>query len=222
LAKINYRNGFLEARLGKGHLIFCTFPQALANISLTQQDGYKFINYLLQAYPHEKLVFNPSSFEYNPSQYDPSFVPPTPYNPLRYILEQEAFKYSWYGMILMVVLYLSFNLKRRQRVMPLTNVPTNTSLEFIQTLGLLYFNNKDYHGIALKLRAFFVFYIKKHFKISGKLDDANIEQLSKITNVNKKELEEFINKLNALDGLSEISEHYLIYLHETIQRLTSK
>jgi hypothetical protein len=41
-----------------------------------------------------------------------------------------------------------FEAKRRQRIIPIIDVPQNTSVIFVKTIGQLYFNKKEHLTIA--------------------------------------------------------------------------
>lgn len=207
----------LHFKLGEGQIIFNSFTLPIANYSLLKQDGFEYLNSQLDLDTIEHVIWNDASFTFN--YLDESSLNKQN-SPLRYLLKQKAFKYAWYLLLFSTILFLIFNLKRKQRVMPLHLTKQNTTLEYINTLGLLYFNNKDYISIALKLRTYFYYFIKRHYQITGQLTDEKIKLLSKFSKISESELIQLRNKLDALDGLVSISDTYLIELYKALQKLT--
>jgi len=55
--------------------------------------------------------------------------------PLKYILSQESLKWAYYILIVSIIVYIIFQGKRKQRVIPLIPPLKNTTLEFVRIIA---------------------------------------------------------------------------------------
>jgi hypothetical protein len=88
-------------------------------------------------------------------------------NPLYYIMQQPSLKYAWWLIVLTALLYIFFAAKRTQRVIPVLESKTNTSLEFVRMIAALHFENRDHIGMARKKMKYFYFFIRSKYGIHG-------------------------------------------------------
>jgi hypothetical protein len=103
---------------------------------------------------------------------------------MSYILQQESLKYAWWMMLVGVVLYTLFTAKRKQRVIHVLEPKANTSLEFVNMISALHFQNGHHRDIARKRMKYFYYFIKArygfHFQI---LAEANLVRLTEKSKV---------------------------------------
>ena len=76
--------------------------------------------------------------------------------PLRYILREPPLKWALRLMLLGVLLFIVFRGRRWQRAVPVVAAPVNATLDFVRTVGRLYFQHADHSALVdRKLRYFF-------------------------------------------------------------------
>jgi hypothetical protein len=106
--------------------------------------------------------------------------------PLRFLLENEYLRWALRLALVGLILYVLFQMKRRQRIIPVIEPLRNSTLDFIKTVSSVYFNTKDNKAIANKKVAFFLEFVRQRFNLSThQLDDHFIEQLSRKSGVEK-------------------------------------
>ena len=71
-------------------------------------------------------------------------------SPLRFILSQPALKWAWYLLLAGVLIFIIFNLRRTQRPIPILPKNLNTSVEFVKTIGNLYYQEGDIRNLIDK------------------------------------------------------------------------
>jgi hypothetical protein len=99
--------------------------------------------------------------------------------PLRYILSVPALRWVYYLLLGGVLLFVLFEIKRRQRPIPVITPPSNDSLHFSRTLGNLYFDNGNHKKIAKKMIAFLYESIRtKYYLSTVEIDDDFISKLT--------------------------------------------
>ena len=121
---------FIKTRFGAGYFFIHLEPAVFSNYYLLQKGTYKYAEIALSYIPdyHEVIwsLYNQTSKVISDS-------------PFRFILSQPALRWAWYLLVGGVIVFVIFNLRRSQRVIPTIQYPVNTSVEFARTIGNLYF-----------------------------------------------------------------------------------
>ena len=84
-------------------------------------------------------------------------------SPMRYIFSQKPLKYGYFLLLFTFVIYMVFESKRRQRIIPTNYPPNNKTREFVETVGQLYLNRKDHIDLAKKKIQYFYDFINGTF-----------------------------------------------------------
>ncbi len=143
--------------------------------------------------------------------------------PLKYILENKHLSWAWYTLVGMGILYLMFRAKRRQRIIPVHEANTNTSLEFISTIGALYFNKQNHLKLCQQKMKMFLSFIRNRYGISTKKkDDIFMEKLSKLSSVDQKELSSIFDYYNNINRSSVVSDETLKGFHQALEEIYKK
>ena len=112
-----------------------------------------------------------------------------------------------------------FEMKRRQRIIPVIQPLANTSLEFVSTIGNLYYQNKEHKNIAEKKILFFLEQIRTRYYLStSKVDSAFIETLSKKSGRSVEEVSNLFGTIDKIRGSASITAEQLIELNRQIER----
>src|SRR5690606_33173119 len=70
-----------------------------------------------------------------------------PRTPLKYILRSPALRWAWMCLMLIVILYFFVQSKRKQRAMDPPPEIENSNIEFAETMGRLYLQQKSFSKI---------------------------------------------------------------------------
>lgn len=192
---------FAKIKYGNGYFYFHTNPIAFSNIQLLDQVG---LNYANKVFAHldEGPLFWDSysrvqesvSRRRNQIQNYSAERELATEGPLSYILGEQALKWAWYLLLATAFLYLLFRAKRNQRIIPVYEGNKNTSLEFISTIGSLYFLQNDHKKLCVQKMKLFLNYVRERYSIPTKEINAV-----------------FVNKLHAK---SEVSTEHLNKIFE--------
>ncbi len=68
-----------------------------------------------------------------------------------YILGNDSLRLAFWLLLLLFLLIYLFESKRRQRQVPVITPLRNTSLDFVRTIGRLYYQRRDNHNLATKM-----------------------------------------------------------------------
>ncbi|MBA4166086.1 MAG: hypothetical protein H0X41_00820 [Chitinophagaceae bacterium] len=81
----------------------------------------------------------------------------------------------WLAVVLFGLIYL-FESKRKQRPVPVVKALRNSSLDFVQTIGRLYFQRRDNKNLAAKMSAHFLGQVRTKYNLSTSQTDESFEQ----------------------------------------------
>ncbi len=209
---------FASASYGDGEIYLHTTPLAFTNLHLIDKRG---LEYSSKAFSHLKngpIYWDER--EYNPfastaggggGQQQES--------PLKYILSQPALAWAWYILLGMAVFYLIFRAKRRQRVIPVLEKNTNTSLEFISTIGRLFFIQNNHRQLAAqKMRLFLIFVRERYHLPTKELNEQFVKGLAIRSNLPEEHFNKIINLNRNIANSGFLSEATLIDFHQLMER----
>lgn len=200
---------FIEIKHGNGKFILHLQPIAFTNLYLLK-DNFKYTESVCSYIDTKNIYWNVEGIE-GDSISD---------SPLRFIFSQPALKWAWYLSLLSIILFMFFNAKRRQRIIPIKEPIKNTTIEFAKTIGNLYFLEKNHHDIAHKKIVFFLEKIRKDYYLDTTvLDETFVNRLQQKTSKDKTEIIKVINKINYIKNSSITSEKDLIELNTLIEKL---
>ena len=151
---------FMRFPYGDGNLYLHTSPLMFTNYYMTKKDKMEYASSVFSHLSGETLIWDevskvPFSDLQNP--YD---------SPLYYILQQPALKYAWWMLLIGALLYIVFASKRTQRVIPVLEAKTNTSLEFLNVISSLHYQNPNHLDMARKKMKYFLYFIRAKYGIN--------------------------------------------------------
>ncbi|MDB5191400.1 MAG: hypothetical protein JWQ96_963 [Segetibacter sp.] len=137
--------------------------------------------------------------------------------PLRFLLSNEYLTWALRLSLMGMLIFVFFEMKRKQRIIPVITPLRNSTLDFIKTVASVYFNEKDNTGVANKKIAYFFEFVRnKYFLQTNEINDLFIEQLSRKSGVAKDEVSQLINFIQEVRVNYRISDKGLLLLNQEI------
>lgn len=201
---------FIEIQEGKGRIFLHACPAVFSNYFLIYKNNTSYLSSALSYIPPgtRSIIWD----EY----YQISHIP---LNPLEYLLSQPNIKAGVFCTLLAFLLYATFQIKRRQRVIPILPQPVNRTLEFIETMGLLYFEKKDNRNLADKMISQFSEYLRLRFYILPKnFSNENLPLIVSKTNKQPEEIKALMAHIKEVQQIQQISDQELLILNQQIQQ----
>lgn len=200
---------FIEITHGKGKFLLHLQPIAFTNYYLLQ-NNYKYTEAVCSYITNKNIYWHIEGA--NESEISN--------NPLRFIFSQPALKWAWYLGLFGILIFMLFNAKRRQRIIPILEPIKNTTIEFAKTIGNLYFLEKNHKDIAQKKIVYFLEKIRTEFFLETTiLDETFVNRLQQKTGKEKITILKTVNKINFIKNNSDITEKDLIELNTLIEKL---
>lgn len=164
---------FIRIRFGKGSIYLHNQPEVFSNVAmLSENSSADYVAHILSYIPTDKpLVWFVQDQTTDPDE-------PVNESALSVLFRYPALRMSWLLFIYGMLLYLLFNAKRRQRVVPVVKPLRNTTVEFVQTIGNLYFQEGHTPSIVEKKIIYFLDRVRyRYYLDTSKLDDSFAEKL---------------------------------------------
>lgn len=198
----------IQVPFGKGNLYLNSTPLVFSNHFLLQKNHNKLVGELLSFLPKEEVHWT----EYYMVGRAESG------SPLRYILSQEGLTWAYYLIIIGLVLFMIFDARRRQRIIPVIAPLRNTSLDFVRTISNLYFQHKDHKNIADKRISFFLEKIRKAYFLQEYLQGKVLyERVAAKSGHTLEEVETLFSTMYSIRQKPSITEEELKRLNTLIE-----
>lgn len=178
---------FIEVPYKNGYVYLHTQPVAFTNYNLLKKDHYQYAENVLSYFTKGNIFWYTKSF--NDKRISNS--------PMRYILSQPALKWAWYLALIGILIFMIFNAKRKQRIVPIIKPLENLTVDFTKTIGNLYYQEGDHANIIDKKIIYFLEKIRTDYLLdTSKLDDDFIAKLHHKTGKDEKDIQELIDLIN--------------------------
>lgn len=140
-------------------------------------------------------------------------------NPLRFILTNRFLRWAfWIGLTTMV-LFILFEMKRRQRIIPLIEPLRNSTLDFVCTVGNVYYNQRNNKNICLKKVSYLMEFIRSHFHLStSTLNDEFVEALSKKSDLTPADANKLIDLILQVQHDEAVSDETVLELNKQVDQ----
>jgi hypothetical protein len=206
--KTNSEPNFIRVKYGNGYFLLHTAPLVFSNYAILSDDNKDYASAVISCLPNSFSVIWDEYYKIGREEIR---------TPLRFILSKEALKWAYYITLVSLLLFVIFRARRKQRIIPEFPPLQNTSLEFAETVGLLYFQHKDHHNLALKMIVYWKEYIrtKYHLKTEN-LDDIFIEELCAKSGVKRENINILVKKIIFMEKYKAINEDDLQKLNHLI------
>ncbi len=199
---------FVEISYGGGKFIIHLQPVIFTNYHLLKDNNKKFGAAVLSYLSDSDIIYD----KRNKTRYDLS------QSPFRFILSKPALRWAWILALISVLIFLIFNAKRRQRVIPVIKPLENTTVAFTKTIGNLYYETKDHTNIIEKKINYLFEYIRRTYFIdTSELDEKFIRALYRKSGKSEDVVRKMINQIILIRKKRILSENDLIQLNKKIE-----
>jgi hypothetical protein len=209
---------FARLDCGKGSVYIHTNPLAFTNYFMLEADK---VRYASKAFSHLQagIIYwdtkNRTSREVV-QRMNGSNARMDKDSPLKYILQQPALRWAWFIFLGLIALYLIFAAKRRQRIIPVLEDKSNTSLDFIQTIGNMYFAQGEHIRLCdMMLKQFQTFVRERYHLASREMDETFMNTLATKSDVPQERIKRIVGFERRI-YVNDITEDTMIEFHQLL------
>ncbi|WP_116787570.1 DUF4350 domain-containing protein [Flavobacterium psychrotrophum] len=200
---------YVQAKFGYGRILLHTQPQVFTNYYLLTKNTWQYAEAIAAKIPTGRLLWQVGNATAQNRD-----------TTLTNFLEQPAFSSFWYLGLLALIVFIFFNARRRQRVVPVIHPVTNTTIDFTKTIGNLYFQEGNHHTIIDKKIIYFLEKVRTDYLIDTySLDDAFVERLHQKTGKSIQDIQQAVSLIKKHRQQILSSEADVIAINNAIEKL---
>ena len=217
---------FIQVNFGKGTFYLNTVPMAFTNFYMVKNDNSDYVFKALSYLPEQPTFWdeyvNVMSFgkaaRSTSKSREAKGEEDVEESPFKFIVSQPALKWAYFITLSALLIYLIFEGKRRQRIIPIIETSQNTSLQFVETIGSLYYNQKDHKSISEKKITHLLAYLRTKFYLkTTEIDQEFRNDLSNKSGISPQEINDLFDYISFVQNNDSIAENQLIILNEQIE-----
>lgn len=205
---------FIKAPVGKGNFYLHLQPETFSNYFLLTENYATYTRNVLSYLPKDQQLLWDE--EYKTGKH-------INVSPLHILLGNKYLKWSYYFVLIGVLLFVIFEGKRKQRSIPIVQPPKNRTYEYTRTISGMYLDKKEYHSVAKKQISLFFEYIRIQLRIPTEQQNSRfftaIAGKTGNTIEDTKKLFTFIEKVN---NQHDTTKEELQHLYKNIKAFKTK
>lgn len=207
------RNMFIRIDMGEGSFYLHSVPLMFTNYFMVDPVNHQYISKALSFMDVRDVIWD----EY----FKPGKVKTD--SPVGTLLEQPSLRWAWLLTLAGVLLFMVFESKRKQRIIPVIEPLNNTTLEFTKTVGMLYYAHGDHKDISEKKIKFLLEYIRNRWGMSTTDFGSDFrEKLTAKSGVHRMEIEQLFTQIERIQKSKEVEEEALLQLSRWIDDFYAK
>ncbi len=210
LGMAGHNPDFVRYRIGEGHLAIHAAPLVLSNYFLLQDSNRAYLTGVMQTLPeHINRVYWDDYFRRDAALANFDVL-------WRYPASNWALRIGIFALLV----YVLFEGKRKQRIVPVIAPLKNVSVSFVATVGRLYYNKGNHANLAEKMVQQFLEWVRMHYFLNTNLLNEDFIHLLTVKSGQQEAtvrgLAEMIHEIKL--GSAKVDDAYLYQLYNTIQR----
>lgn len=136
---------------------------------------------------------------------------------------EKPFRAAFWLLICLGILYVLLEMRRRQRIIPVIRKPSNDSLDFVKTIGRLYYDRSDHRNLCRKMSAYFLEFVRSTYKLpTSNLNEDFIRLLHYKSGVAEPEIRGIVSFIQQLDQGVNVNERQLAAFHKQLESFYQK
>ena len=199
---------FLKINYGEGNFFINSFPYGFTNYAILENNNHFFASYSLSYLNKDKVIWDEF---YKTYKIENS-------SPIRFILQTKELKAAYFLLITALLLYIFFEGKRKQRIIPVVQPPSNSSLEFTETIAGLYLHSGNHKDIVEKKFTYLLEFLRNKYYIRfNEFSEEKYLQIAEKTKANVKTTQQLFSKYNELYNYKTIHQTQLLEFNKLLE-----
>lgn len=211
LAQNNFKHAtYLQFKFGKGNLLLMANPQLLTNYNLLKPQNLNFAGKALSYIPQTKNLYWDQYLNGDIAQDE---------SPMRVFFKHPGLQWAYYISLAAILLFVIYEIKRRQRIIPVVEPLQNATVGFVSVVGKVYYEQRDNTDIAIKKITYFLEHIRNTYNLkTNTFDNEFLNTFIKKTGVEETLGYELINLMRYVSHQTRVSDHELIAMNRLIEK----
>jgi Domain of unknown function (DUF4350) len=206
---------------GKGRIYLHVAPRIFSNYFLLTRDNYKYLENALSYLRNDPKNIYWDEYYKNTSlnrRRNGSSKDKNDFSSLSVIRQHPPLLWAFWLAITGLLLFILFNVKRKQRIVNVVKPNANTTVNFTETVGRLYLQKKNNNHIAEKMITYFYEHIRnKYFISTSNINDEFINSLAGKSGMPKEKTQQLFALIELVQSGKNIDDENLIKLNTEIE-----
>jgi len=205
---------YLKFPMGKGNLYLNANPKMFTNYSILQDMGADYASIALSYLKTDKNLWWD---EYYTQGREGSG------STMRVFLNNYQLRWAFYISFFSLLAFVLYEMKRRQRIIPIIPPLNNSTVEFAVVVGQVYYEQRDNGNIAQKKINYFLEHIRATYNIrTNVFDQEFILLLSQKSGADKVLITKLTDQITHIRNAKQVSDSQLIDLNQNIEQFYTK
>jgi hypothetical protein len=206
----NHHANFLKYSFGKGSLYLSVNPKLFSNYSLLNPQGAEYAATSLSYVKTTPRIIWDEYYTQGNAGAD---------TPMRLFLSNPTLQWAYNITIFTLLAFVLYEIKRRQRIIPVIEPLSNLTLDFVTTVGQVYYEQHNNANIAQKKILYFLTYLRDEHQIkTTKLDKEFVEKLIGKLGMDAGFASEMVTYFNYINLQEHVNDNELIKLNKFIEQ----
>ena len=205
----NQQPNFVKYNYGKGALFLISEPGFYTNFNMLDKYGAEYaaktLSYIQTS---DQVIFD----DYFSAQKNETT------DVLRVFFKHPELKWAYYLTIFSLVIFVLYEIKRRQRIIPIADPLKNASVEYAHVVGSVYYHERNNLDIAKKKINYFMEYLRtRYFLKTNEIGSDFATLLMEKTGINEPSAKTLTRYFLQIPQMSTLSDQELISLNQSIE-----
>lgn len=207
--------------LGKGRIYLHVAPRIFSNYFLLSGDNYKYLENVISYLRNDPKNIYWDEYYKNTSpnrRKNGDGKDNSNFSSLSVIRQHPPLLWAFWLGLIGLLLFIIFNVKRKQRIINVVKPNVNTTVNFTETVGRLYLQKKNNNHIAEKMITYFFEHIRnKYFINTSIINDEFINSLSGKSGVAKEKTQQLFTLIEIVQSSEKTDDEILTRLNTEIE-----
>jgi len=215
---LGYANFVKMEYEGGGALYLHLAPIAFTNFFLLHKNNKSYYDDVLSYVPRDiEFVLWDDYYRYY-AKGDSGDGSAKGFHALGWIASQPHLNIALWLLVLLLLLIYLFESKRKQRIIPVIKPLKNASLDFVKTVGRLYYQRRDNRNLAQKMTAHFMDHVRSRYNIrTSQIDETFEKRLAWKTGFDPAAIKALLYYIQSVQHRPKVSDEELLELNSRLE-----
>ncbi|NCD72316.1 DUF4350 domain-containing protein [Mucilaginibacter agri] len=206
----SHQSNFIKFNIGKGALYLSANPLLFSNYNILQPKGANYAAIALSNLKNTKDIFWDEYYTQGRTGQE---------SLMRVFLRDPLLRSAFYIAFFSLLIFVLYEMKRRQRIIPIIEPLSNTSAEFAKVVGQVYYEQRNNNNIAQKKATYFLEFVRTHYYLkTNQLSDEFTRTLAQKSGADLALLQNIIAHFIMARTGQPVSDRELIELNQNIEQ----
>jgi hypothetical protein len=206
----DHKANFIKYTFCKGNLYLCANPKFFSNYSLLKPDGAAYAATALSFLKNTKEIVLDEYYTQGNKGDD---------TPMRLFLSNPALQWAYYIALFSLLIFVLYEIKRRQRIIPVIEPLNNSTLDFVTVVGHVYYEKRDNANIAQKKILYLLTWLRDEHQVkTSTIDDEFKAKIIAKLGLETAFANDLISYIQYVSVQEKVNDRELIELNKLIEK----